>query len=83
VDCSGAVSQVLGIRPRVSGDFGSVGKPGRGRVNIYYNGTHVFMEINGHFFGTSGSNPGGGAGWFPSSQVNRAYLRRFKVRHVA
>src|SRR5205823_5815289 len=38
--------------------------PGKGAVTIYANASHVYMSINGHYFGTSGSNPGGGAGWF-------------------
>jgi hypothetical protein len=71
MDCSGAVSRALGIDPRVSGAFGSYGQPGKGKhVTIWYNGKHVFMEVNGHFWGTSHSNPGGGAGWIPSSAVN-------------
>ena len=83
VDCSGAVSSVLGISPRVSGDMGSApgAKPGRGKVNVYYNGTHTFMEVNGHFFGTSASNPGGGAGWIPRSKISSQYLKNFKVVH--
>jgi len=85
VDCSGAVSQVLGIKPRVSGAFGSWGKRGpgpRGSTRVYYNGKHVLMEINGRFFGTSAANPGGGAGWIPRSKISRSYLRGFKVRHA-
>lgn len=82
LDCSGAVSAVLGINPRVSGDLARWGKPGRGkRVTIYANGEHTFMEIDGHFFGTSGSNPGGGAGWIPRSQISSSYLRGFTARH--
>ena len=30
-----------------------------------------------HFFGTSASNPGGGAGWIPQDQISPAYLRGF------
>ncbi len=82
VDCSGAVSQVLGINPRVSGEFAKWGKPGRGAVTVYANGHHVLMEIRGHFFGTSGSNPGGGAGWIKRSQINPGYLRGFTARHL-
>jgi hypothetical protein len=40
------------------------------------------MEINGHFWGTSGANPGGGAGWIPRSRMDAGYLSGFKVRHV-
>jgi hypothetical protein len=86
IDCSAAVSMALGISTRVSGDMGSWGKPGRGSgknvVNVYYNGGHTFMEINGHFWGTSGANPGGGAGWIPRSRMDAGYLSGFKVRHV-
>ena len=28
--------------------------------------SHVYMELMGHYFGTSGQNPGGGANWIPS-----------------
>jgi hypothetical protein len=68
-DCSGAVSAVLhaaGLldRPMVSGDFTRYGSPGRGAVTIYANSGHVYMSIKGRYFGTSRSNPGGGAGWF-------------------
>ncbi len=84
LDCSGAVSAVLGIDPRVSGEFTKWGRPGDGGsrgVTIYANGEHVLMKINGRFFGTSGSNPGGGAGWIPSSAISKGYLRKFTVRH--
>lgn len=69
-DCSGAVSAVLragGLLTgaRVSGDFMSYGKPGLGkRLSILANPEHVYMLINGKAWGTSGQNPGGGAGWF-------------------
>jgi TP901 family phage tail tape measure protein len=71
-DCSGAVSAVLHAanllpQPMVSGDLASYGEPGPGPITIYANAVHAFMKIAGKFFGTSGSNPGGGAGWFPSS----------------
>lgn len=71
-DCSGAVSAVLhaaGLvsRPMVSGEFMRWGKPGKGAVTIYANAGHVYMSINGRFFGTTRANPGGGAGWFNGS----------------
>ncbi len=82
LDCSGAVSAVLGIDPRVSGDLASWGKPGRGkRVTIYANGHHTLLEIDGHFFGTSASNPGGGAGWIPREKIGAQYLKGFVARH--
>jgi cell wall-associated NlpC family hydrolase len=68
LDCSGAVSKVLGIDPRVADQFKTWGRPGDGGskgVTVYSKPTHTLMKINGHFFGTSGSNPGGGAGWIP------------------
>jgi hypothetical protein len=91
LDCSGAVSAVLGIDPRVSGQFerfGSAGKTtAKSGINVYANDTHVIMSIvvNGkeRFFGTSHSNAGGGAGWIPASQLNADYLSRFTVRHLA
>lgn len=90
LDCSGAVSKVLGIDPRVSGAFGSWGKGGLRKkgdgVNIYYNGGHVLMGIvrNGkeRLWGTSKSNPRGGAGWIDKADIGGAYLNRFKTRHI-
>lgn len=84
LDCSGAVSRVLGINPKVSGQFAQWGKPGEGkRVTIYANSTHVIMKIDGHFFGTSNANPGGGAGWIPAKWITKQYLSRFTKRHPA
>lgn len=81
-DCSGVVSDILhagGVldAPRVSGDFMNYGLPGPGAVTLFANPTHVYMSIDGKFFGTSGSNPGGGAGWFDG-----AARPGFAVRHV-
>lgn len=81
-DCSGAVSAVLHAAgllksPMVSGDFTRWGAPGKGLVTIYANSSHVYMSIKGRFFGTSRSNPGGGAGWFRG-----APRRGFVVVHV-
>jgi hypothetical protein len=85
LDCSGAVSAVLGINPRVSGQFTKWGKPGEGDgkgVVVYSNKEHVLMSVGGKFFGTSKSNPGGGAGWIPRSQVSKSYLANFTARHL-
>jgi hypothetical protein len=82
LDCSGAVSAVLGINPRVSGELARWGKPGKGRrMTVYANGKHTLLEIDGHFWGTSASNPGGGAGWIPRSQISAQYLKGFTARH--
>lgn len=71
-DCSGAVSAVLHAAglvsaPLVSGDYMHWGAPGPGTVTIYANASHVYMSIDGRFFGTSYANAGGGAGWFKGS----------------
>jgi hypothetical protein len=84
LDCSGAVSKVLGIDPRVSGQFETWGKPGDGGdkgVTIAASPTHVLMKINGHWFGTSASNPKGGAGWIPAGWITPGYLKGFTLRH--
>ena len=84
LDCSGAVSKVLGIDPRVSGDFAKWGRPGDGGskgVTVYSNKDHVLMKINGKFFGTSASNPGGGAGWIEADNISPQYLQNFTARH--
>jgi hypothetical protein len=83
-DCSGAVSAVLGAagvvnRPMVSGELANDNSlpRGPGRVTIYANAGHTFMRIAGRYFGTSGSNPNGGAGWFPGMGS-----AGYTVRHV-
>lgn len=84
VDCSGAVSEVLGIDPRVAAQFKSWGKAGDGGgkgITIAAKDTHVLMKIDGHWFGTSASNPQGGAGWIPQSALSPEYLRGFTLRH--
>lgn len=86
LDCSGAVSKVLGIDPRVADQFKSWGSPGDGGnsgVTVYSKPTHTLMKIGGHFFGTSASNPGGGAGWIPQSAISPEYLKGFTARHSA
>lgn len=86
-DCSGSVSRVLQaaglpIPTMVSGQFMGVGQPGAdpsgGGVNIYANDGHVYMSINGRFFGTSGQNPGGGAGWLENYGAQAGFV----VRHI-
>ena len=85
-DCSGAISAILHAAgklqaPMVAQQFMSYGQAGPGGKNdmtIYASPTHVFAEIGGRFFGTSMSNPGGGAGWF-----QRAATAGYTVRHVS
>lgn len=80
VDCSGYVSQILGVAPRVSGQFAKFGDAGPGRqVTIYANSGHVFIQIGNRFFGTSHSNPGGGAGEI--ARPPTSYLSQFTRRH--
>lgn len=73
VDCSGAVSYVLqkmGVKLPggvVSGDMGQYLEPGSGAVTVFYNGEHTFMRIGNRYFGTSTTNPGGGAGFIDRS----------------
>lgn len=83
-DCSGAVSYVLQhggvqIPTMVSGALASAGRPGPGTVTVFANPTHTFMRIGSRYFGTSGSNPGGGAGWFPDP--GESYKSGFVQRH--
>jgi hypothetical protein len=73
MDCSGAVSKVVGpslldsVHDSVY--FKGWGEAGHGRhiTTFSRGGTgasgHVFMSIDGKGFGTSTENPGGGAGW--------------------
>ena len=80
-DCSGAVSAVLHAAglletPMVSGDLAHYGAPGPGPITIYANPVHAWMKIAGRPFGTSMSNPGGGAGFFPGMDTSG-----FAVRH--
>lgn len=84
LDCSGAVSAVLGVNPRVASQFTKWGSPGQGkRITVYAKGDHTLMEIDGHFFGTSSTNPGGGAGWIPRKALSKQYLAQFHARHPA
>lgn len=88
-DCSGAVSFVLhgaGLlsSPEDSTGFESYGAPGPGRwITLYTNSGHVFMSIDGRFYGTSGfGHPatGDGPGWFVENPGS-GYMSGFIVRH--
>jgi len=84
LDCSGAVSAALGLNPKVASEFQSWGAPGKGKnVTIWSSSEHVLMEVNGRFWGTSASNPGGGAGWIKPGVISPSYLKNFVPRHPA
>lgn len=81
-DCSGAVSELLygagftDLRPMVSGGFESWGLPGKGDVSILANAEHVYAVIGGRAWGTSGENPGGGAGWISGYTYRPGFVTR-------
>lgn len=71
-DCSGSVSAVLhagGVlnTPVTSGTLAGMYEKGPGEVTIFANPEHTYMRIGQRYFGTSMSNPKGGAGWFDGS----------------
>ena len=74
-DCSGAVSAVLAAggllkRPLTSGGLMSWGKGGAGkRLAVATDPGHVIMRLGNRWFGTSGQNPGGGAGWLTGNTM--------------
>lgn len=87
LDCSAAVRAVLQRAgydppPMVASQFKSYGKPGPGALTIYAKDDHVLMRIGNKFFGTSGSNPGGGAGWIEKEDISPGYLDAFTARHL-
>lgn len=84
MDCSGAVSFVLqhgGVKipTMTSGLLAGAGQAGPGPVTVFANSGHTFMRIGKRYFGTSGTNPGGGAGWMPDP--GEAYRANFAERH--
>lgn len=83
LDCSGAVSYVLNKMGAlkgslVSGEMGQALDPGPGAVTVFYNAGHTFMRIGNRYFGTSRSNPAGGAGFID----NPGDLSSYSVGHV-
>lgn len=81
-DCSGSVSYVLHAAglldtPLTSGALASWGEPGPGKhVTIYANGGHVYADIAGVAFDTSGANP---SRW----QGKKGQRGGYTVRHPA
>ena len=83
-DCSGSVSFALAAAglleaPLVSGALARWGAAGRGRwVTVFAHDGHVFMEVAGLRFDTSGRDSrSGGSRW----QAARRSASGFKVRH--
>jgi len=82
-DCSGSVSYALAAggflhQPLDSGQLARAGAPGPGRyITIYANAGHVFMEVAGLRFDTSGRDGPRGSRWqkAPRSEAH------FRVRH--
>lgn len=82
-DCSGSVSYALAAagmleEPLASGDLAGWGEPGRGRwITVYANPGHVYMEVGGLRFDTSGRAGRRGSRW----QNSRRSGRGFEARH--
>lgn len=78
-DCSGSVSYVLNAAglldaPRASGGFTTWGRPGKGKyVTVYARGDHMYAEIAGVAFDTSGANP---SRWQPKKGNRGGYVER-------
>jgi cell wall-associated NlpC family hydrolase len=82
-DCSGSVSYALAAAgmldaPLASGDFAGWGEPGRGRwITVYANAGHVYMEVGGLRFDTSGRAGRRGSRWQNAGRSGRG----FEARH--
>ena len=85
-DCSGSVSYALYYAglidgPHVSGEYMAYGEPGPGKwITIYANPGHMYMEVAGIRFDTSGARETG------SRWQNEVYGNRggaYEVRHPA
>ncbi|MDP9294773.1 MAG: hypothetical protein M3O90_10195, partial [Actinomycetota bacterium] len=80
-DCSGSVSFALFFAglldgPRDSSGLTRWGKPGRGKwVTVYANSGHVFMEVAGIRFDTSGAKRSGSR-WQNDVRGGRGYAAR-------
>lgn len=83
-DCSGSVAYALYFAglidgPHTSGDLMAYGKPGKGRwITLYANGGHVWMEVAGIRFDTSGARTTGSR-W----QNELRNLGGYEIRHPA
>jgi cell wall-associated NlpC family hydrolase len=80
-DCSGSVSFALAAAglldgPLASGPLMSWGKPGKGRwVTIYANAGHVYLEVAGIRFDTSGQRATGSR-WQNELRTNAGFVAR-------
>ena len=80
-DCSGSVSFVLAAAglldgPLSSGPLMSWGKSGKGKwVTIYANGGHVYLEVAGIRFDTSGQRSTGSR-WQNELRTNAGFVAR-------
>jgi hypothetical protein len=82
-DCSGSVSYALAAAglldaPLTSGGLMRWGEPGRGRwITVYAHAGHVYMEVGGLRFDTSGRAGRRGSRW----QAARRSAAGFEARH--
>jgi cell wall-associated NlpC family hydrolase len=82
-DCSGSVSYALATAglldvPLASGEFADWGRAGPGRwITVYANAGHVYMEVGGIRFDTSGRAGRRGSRWQLAGRSGRG----FEVRH--
>ena len=83
-DCSGSVSYALAAAglldaPLTSGDLMRWGRKERGRwITVYANPGHVYMEVGGVRFDTSGRDGRRGSRW----QLAARSARGFAARHI-
>jgi hypothetical protein len=98
-DCSGSVSAVMGAAQLMTTPSAAIGFPSclgsaattgkdtsnSNSVNIYYCSTHVFMEINGRYWGTTAggaqADAKGGPGWL-SGPAPYATDPTYSVVHI-
>jgi cell wall-associated NlpC family hydrolase len=81
-DCSGSVSYALATAgllevPLASGDLMRWGRPGKGKwITVYANPGHVYMEVGGVRFDTSGRAGRRGSRWQFAARSTRGFTAR-------
>jgi cell wall-associated NlpC family hydrolase len=81
-DCSGSVSYALAAAglldaPLASGELARWGEPGAGEwITVYANGGHVFMEVAGVRFDTSGRSGRRGSRWQGRLRSTEGFVAR-------